>query len=128
MKNTNIGIILQVIALLFLIAIGYLIFNSNANWKTITVELNKAKEELNISKDVITATKFQLENSKKEFVQMKAQKDLIIHRRDSLILSFKRKNAKDWTDLQRIKDSIQRTNDRLAKDRVVLEGLFGLDP
>ncbi|KAA1243032.1 hypothetical protein [Aquimarina sp. RZ0] len=123
----NITIILQILALLFLIIIGYLIFNSSTNWKIITSELEKAKEELKVSKNVITVTKSQLENSRKEFEQMKLQKDLIIHRRDSLILAFKRKNAKDWNDLQHIKDSIKLTNDRLAKDRLVLDDLFGLN-
>ncbi len=127
MQNTHINIILQMIALLFLIIIGYLIFNSSTNWKIVASELDKAKEELKISKDAITVAKSQLENSKKEFEQMKARKNLIIHRRDSLILAFKRKTAKDWTELLRIKDSIQLTNDRLAKDRSVLDGLFGLD-
>ncbi|WP_340200010.1 hypothetical protein [Ascidiimonas sp. W6] len=127
MQNTHISLILQVIALLFLIIIGYLIFNSSTNWQIVTSELNKAKEELRISKDATILAKSQLESSKKEFKQMKAQKDLIIHRRDSLILTFKRKNAKDWTDLQRIKDSIQLINNRLVKDRSILEGLFGLD-
>ncbi|GAA3522838.1 hypothetical protein GCM10022393_41890 [Aquimarina addita] len=127
MKNIHIGLILQVVVLIFLIGIGYLIFNSSSNWEIISSELDKAKKELKISQEVIANTKSQLENTKKEFEQMKTQKDLIIHKRDSLIFSFKRKNAKDWKELQRIKDSIELTNNRLAKNRAVLDGLFGLN-
>jgi len=127
MKNTNISIILQILALLFLIIIGYVIFHFSTNWKIISSELNKTRKELSTSKEVITATKSRLENSRKEFEQMKIQKDLIIHKRDSLILSFQRKNAKDWTELQHIKDSIKLNNNRLVKDRALLNGFFGLE-
>ncbi|MEP5340721.1 MAG: hypothetical protein ABJL44_13335 [Algibacter sp.] len=126
MKNTNNNFILQLVALLFLIIIGYLTFNSSENRKIITLELDKAKAELKILKDTIITTKSQLENSKKEFEQMKAQKDLIIHKRDSLVLVFKIKNVKDLMNLQGIKDSIELINDRLVKDRFVLDNLFGL--
>ncbi|WP_108804929.1 hypothetical protein [Aquimarina sp. Aq107] len=127
MKNTTTSLILQIVALLFLVVIGYLIFNSSSNWKILSSELNKAKEELKQSKEVIATTKSQLESSRKEFEQMKTQKDLIIHKRDSLILSFKRKNAKDWSELERIKDSIKLTNDQLAKDRAILNSVFGIE-
>ena len=127
MKGIQINTVLQVVALLFLIIIGYMTFNSSENWKVITSELEKANKELKISKDTLAITKELLKNSRIEFKQMKAQKDLIIHKRDSLLLAFKRKNAKDWNELQVIKDSIQFTNDQLAKDRVLLQGLFGLN-
>lgn len=127
MKNTNISIVLQVLALLFLGIIGYAIFTTSSNWEIVSSELEKAKEELKVSKDSITRTKVQLETTRREFEQMKVQKDLIIHKRDSLILGFRRKNAKDWDELQRIKDSIQKTNEQLAKDQVILDDLFGLN-
>lgn len=127
MKTTNIGLILQIVAVLFLIVIGYLVFNSSDNWEIVSTELDNTKNELKISKEVITETTSQLENVRKEFEKMKTQKDLIIHKRDSLILSFQRKNAKDWAELQRIKDSIKLNNNRLAKDRAVLDGLFGIE-
>ncbi len=126
MKHTKISIVLQVTALLFLIIIGYLTFRSSTNWKIISSELNKAQKKINTSKDAIAATQSELENFRVKFEQMKTQKDLIIHKRDSLILSFQRKNAKDWTELQRIKDSIKLNTNRLVKDRVVLNSLFGL--
>lgn len=127
MKNINLSTILQIVALLFLVIIGYLTFNSSSNWKIIKSELDNAREELKTSKETLITTKSDLENSKKEFQKMKAQKDLIIHKRDSLIFDFKRKNAKDWEELQRIKDSIKFTNDKLAKDRAIIDGLLGLD-
>ncbi|MBQ4818844.1 hypothetical protein [Aquimarina sp. MMG016] len=127
MKNINLSTILQIVALLFLVIIGYLTFNSSSNWKIIKSELDNAREELKTSKETLITTKSDLENSKKEFQKMKAQKDLIIHKRDSLIFDFKRKNAKDWEELQRIKDSIKFTNDKLAKDRAIIDGLLGLN-
>ncbi len=126
MKNTAINTLLQIVTLLLVVIIGYVTFKSNANWDIISTELTKAKDNLTIAKRTITQTKSELDSARKEFERMKAQKELIIHKRDSLILSFKRKNAKNWIDLQRIKDSIQRTNDRLAEDRSILEGLLGL--
>lgn len=127
MKNIPIHTILQSIALLFLAIIGYFMFTSSSNWQIITLELEKVKKELELSTYSITATKEQLEKTKQEFQQMKVQKDLLIHTRDSLIFSFKRNNAKDWEDLQKIKDSIALTNEKLDKDRLLLEGLFGLN-
>jgi len=127
MKNIPIQTILQSIALLFLAIIGYFMFTSSSNWQIVTSELEKVKKELELSTDSITATKVQLEKTKQEFQQMKVQKDLLIHTRDSLIFSFKRNNAKDWEDLQKIKDSIALTNEKLDKDRLLLEGLFGLN-
>ncbi len=126
MKNNNINIILQIIALVFLLVIGYLTFNTSSNWKVITTELNKAQEELKKSKETIESVQLQLTNAKKEFERMRIKKNLIIHQRDSLIFSFKRKNAKDWDELLGIRDSIELTNDKLAKDRLILNGLFGI--
>lgn len=126
MKNNNISIILQIIALVFLLVIGYLTFNTSSNWKVITTELNKAQEELKKSKETIESVQLQLTNAKKEFERMRVKKNLIIHQRDSLIFSFKRKNAKDWNELLGIRDSIELTNDKLAKDRLILNGLFGI--
>ncbi|MFD2563150.1 hypothetical protein [Aquimarina rubra] len=125
MKTINISTILQIVAVIFLIIIGYMTFNSSENWKVVTSELEKANQELRVSKDTLAVTKGLLENSRIEFKKMKAQKDLLIHQRDSLLFAFKRKNAKDWDELQNIKDSIQVNNNQLAKDRVLLEGLFG---
>ena len=127
MKSINTNTILQIVALFFLVIIGYMTFSSGSNWKIIKSELDRAREELDTSKKIVTTTKAELESSKKEFEKMKAQKDLIIHKRDSLILDFKRKNAKDWEELQRIKDSITLVNDQLAKDRAIVDGLLGLD-
>ncbi|WP_299897967.1 hypothetical protein [uncultured Aquimarina sp.] len=127
MKSINISTVLQIVALIFLIIIGYMTFNSSENWKVITSELEKANKELKISKDTLAITKNLLKNSRIEFKQMKAQKDLLIHQRDSILFAFKKKNAKDWNELQNIKDSIQQTNNQLTKDRVLLEGLFGLN-
>ncbi|WP_299259855.1 hypothetical protein [uncultured Aquimarina sp.] len=127
MKNINISTVLQIIALAFLIIIGYMTFNTSENWKIITSELEKANKELEISKDTLAITKDLLKNTRLEFQQMKVQKDLIIHKRDSLLFAFKRKNAKDWDELQNIKDSIQLNNDQLEKERNLLNGLFGLN-
>lgn len=127
MKSINISTVLQIVALIFLIIIGYMTFNSSENWKVITSELEKANKELKISKDTLAITKDLLKNSRIEFKQIKAQKDLLIHQRDSILFAFKKKNAKDWNELQNIKDSIQQTNNQLTKDRVLLEGLFGLN-
>ncbi|WP_378179119.1 hypothetical protein [Aquimarina sp. SS2-1] len=125
MNTLNISTILQIVAVIFLIIIGYMTFNSSENWKVVTSELEKANKELRVSKDTLAVTKGLLENSRKAFKQMKVQKDLLIHQRDSLLFAFKRKNAKDWNELQNIKDSIQVNNNQLAKDRILLEGLFG---
>ncbi len=127
MKNINTNTILQIVALLFLVIIGYMSFSSGSNWKVIQEQLKNTKEELKVSKETLVATKSELENSKKEFKKMKLQKDLLIHKRDSLIFDFKKKNAKDWEELQRIKDSIKVTNDKLAEDKVLINSLFGIN-
>ena len=125
MKNISIGTLLQIVSLLFLIIIGYMTFTTSENWSIVSTGLEEAKQELKISKDTLAITRDLLQNSRLEFKQMKAQKNLIIHQRDSLLFAFKRKNAKDWNELQEIKDSIQATNDQLIKDRILLDDLFG---
>lgn len=127
MKKVNINVILQIIALVFLIIIFYFSFQSSSNLKVIAAEVDNAKEELKTSKETITTLQKELQNTEKEFEKMRAQKDLIIHKRDSLIFAFRKKNAKDWEELVRIKDSIKFTNDQLIKDRLLLDRLFGLD-
>ncbi|CAM1344877.1 hypothetical protein [Tenacibaculum amylolyticum] len=127
MKKVNINVILQIIALVFLIIIFYFSFQSSSNLKVIAAEVDNAKEELKTSKETITTLQKKLENTETEFKKMRAQKDLIIHKRDSLIFAFRKKNAKDWEELVRIKDSIKFTNDQLIKDRLLLDRLFGLD-
>jgi len=127
MKSTNINTLLQIVALIFLLIIGYLVFSSSSNWRVIKRELDNAQQELKTSKEKVINAKSELDKFKKEFEKMKAQKDLLIHKRDSLILEFKRKNAKDWQELQQIKDSIKNTNDKLVKDRLILDGLFGIN-
>ncbi|MBP2833239.1 hypothetical protein J8281_13680 [Aquimarina sp. U1-2] len=126
MKNLNINTILQIIALLFLIIIGYMSFSSGSKWEIIQQQLNTAQQELKTSKETLQTTKIALENSREEFKKMRLQKDLMIHKRDSLIFDFKKKNAKDWEELQRIKDSIKFTNDKLAEDKALINSLFGI--
>lgn len=127
MKNISVNTILQIVAIIFLVIIGYMTFNSSGNWKLMKSELKKVEKEIQRSKDTLSATKKLLTKSQLEFKQLKVQKDLIIHQRDSLLLAFKRKNAKDWDELQIIKDSIKSTNDQLSEDRLLLKNLFGLN-
>ncbi len=127
MKNINTNTILQIVALLFLVIIGYMTFSSGSKWEIIEKDLNAAKKELTLSKETLKTTKAELETSKVEFKKMKLHKDLLIHKRDSLIFDFKKKNAKDWEELQRIKDSIKLTNDKLAEDKALINSLFGIN-
>ncbi len=127
MKSTNISTILQIVALIFLIIIGYMTFNSGSNWKIIKSELDKARDELKVSRDTLAVTKSNLQNSIQELKKMNLQKDIIIRQRDSLLFDFKRKNAKDWNELEAIKDSILKNNKKLTEEKAVLDKLFGLE-
>ncbi len=127
MKNINTNTILQIVALLFLVIIGYMSFSSGSKWEVIQQQLNITQQELKTSEETLKTTKAELETSKEEFQKMKLQKDLLIHKRDSLIFDFKKKNAKDWEELQRIKDSIKFTNDKLAEDKALINSLFGIN-
>ena len=125
MKNINTNTILQIVALLFLVIIGYMSFSSGSNWKIIKSELDRAREELRSSRDTLAVTKANLKNSMKELEKLNIQKDIYRRQRDSLLLDFERKNAEDWNSLVAIKDSIRENNDRIAADRVLLDSLFG---
>ena len=127
MKQINTSTLLQVIALLFLLIIGYMTFKSNDNWRVMKTELEKVNKELKIAEDTLAKTKQFLQKSQLAFKQLKAQKDLVTHQRDSILLNFKKKNAKDWRALQRIKDSIAITNNKLLEDRIKVGALFGLN-
>lgn len=127
MKSTNVSTILQIVALIFLIIIGYMTFNSGSNWKIIKSELDKARDELKVSRDTLAVTKSNLQSSIQELKKMNLQKDIIIRQRDSLLFDFKRKNAKDWNELEAIKDSILKNNKKLTEEKAVLDKLFGLE-
>ena len=127
MKSISTNTILQIVALLFLIIIGYMTFNSGSNWKIIQSELDNARKELKTSRDTLAITKSNLQNSIKEFEKMKLQKDIISRQRDSLLFDFKRKNAKDWNELEAIKDTILKNNEKLIEEKALLDRLFGIE-
>lgn len=127
MKSTNISTILQIVALIFLIIIGYMTFNSGSNWKIIKSELDRARDELKVSRDTLAITKSNLQNSIQELKKINLQKDIIIRQRDSLLFDFKRKNARDWNELEAIKDSITKNNKKLTEEKALLDRLFGLE-
>ncbi len=122
----KINTILQIIALVFLIVIGYISFNSGSNWKIIKSELDRAREELRTSKDTLAATKTNLKKSLKEINKLKLQKDLIAHKRDSLLLDFGEKNAIDWDHKMKFKDSLKKIQDKITVETKLLDSLFGL--
>jgi len=126
MKNVNTNTILQIVALLFLGIIGYMTFSSGSNWKIIKSELERARKELEISKDTLSVTQSKLKTSIKEIQKLKLQKDLIKHKRDSLVLEFEKKNAKDWETLTHIKDSLKKINRTIIKEEEILDSLFGI--
>lgn len=127
MKNINANTILHIVAILFLIVIGYMVFNSGSNWKTIKTELDNARQELKTSRDTLAVTKSNLQNSVKELKKLQLQKDIVTSQRDSLLFDFKRKNAKDWDELKSIKDTISKNNKKLNEHKVLLDKLFGIE-
>ncbi len=126
MKNVNTNTILQIVALLFLLIIGYMTFNSGSNWKIIKSELERARKELEISKDTLAATKSQLKKSLKEINKLKLQKDLVTHKRDSLLVDFGQKNAVDWKQKMELQDSLKVIQDKITVETKLLDSLFGL--
>ncbi len=125
MKTINTNTILQIVALLFLVIIGYMTFSSGSKWEVIKSELDRAREELKTSRDTLAVTKANLDTSLEEIHKLTLQKDIITLKRDSLLLEFERKNAKDWDDLQRIKKELQKIKDSLQRDIAVAGALFG---
>ncbi len=126
MKNINTNTILQIVALLFLIIIGYMTFSSGSNWKIIKSELDRARKELEISKDTLAATKSKLKSSLKEINKLKLQKDLVSHKRDSLLVDFGQKNAIDWKQKMELQDSLKVIQDKITVETKLLDSLFGL--
>lgn len=126
MKSINTNTILQIVALLFLIIIGYMTFSSGSNWKIIKSELERAREELKTSRDTLTATQSKLKNSLKEIKKLKLQKDLVTHKRDSLLVDFGQKNAIDWEQKMKLQDSLKAIQDKITVETKLLDSLFGL--
>lgn len=127
MKKISTNTILQIIALIFLVIMVYMTFNSSSNWKVIKTELDNARRELKISKDTLTATRSNLQKSLKELEKVQLQKGIVTSQRDSLLFDFKKKNAKDWEELTAIKDSIAKNNDELNENKVLLDKLFNIE-
>ncbi len=126
MKNINTNTILQIVALLFLVIIGYMTFSSGSNWKIIKSELERARKELEVSKDTLAVTQSKLKNSIKEIHKLKLQKDLITHKRDSLLVDFGEKNAIDWNQKMELQDSLKAIQDKIVVETKLLDSLFGL--
>ncbi len=103
-----------------------MIFDSGSQWKFIKSELEKTRQQLELSKDTLAKTKANLKLSMEDLNKMNLQKNIIKGERDSLLLHFKRKNAKDWESLQGIKDSISDITIELNTNRSLLDSLFGL--
>lgn len=122
----KINTILQVVALVFLVIIGYISFNSGSNWKIIKSELDRAKKELKTSRDTLAITQANLQKSLKEISKLKLQKDLVTHKRDSLLLDFGEKNAKDWDHKMKLQDSLKKIQDKITVETKLLDSLFGL--
>ncbi len=125
MKNINTNTILQIVALLFLVIIGYMTFSSGSKWDIIEAQLKEAKEQLTESKKTLTTTIANLETSKSELQKIQLQKDIFKRQRDSLLLDFERKNAVDWNSLEAIKDSITINNEELIMYKKILDSLRG---
>ena len=125
MKNISTSLILQIVALIFLIIIGYMMFNSGSKWDIISNELERARKELDSSKKVLKNTQSQLTESLHEIERMNLQKDIFKRERDSLLFDFKKNTAEDWDELTAIKDSIKKNHDKLVSERILLDSLFG---
>lgn len=126
MKKIDLSTVLQIIALIFLVFIGYLTFKSSSNWSIIKSELENARKELKISRDTLAATKFKLEKSVQTIDKLQLQKEVYALQRDSIILALKRKNAKNWDELTTLKDSINTINSKISEDLALLKKVYGL--
>ena len=126
MKKLDINTVLQGIQLILLVIIGYLIFSSNSNLKTMTLELDRAKKELESAEDSIINIRTKLKQSNTALERVYLEKDIIIRQRDSLLFDFKRKNTKNKNILSAIKDSIILNNQKLKEDKILLDKLFDI--
>ncbi len=126
MKSVNINTILQIVALLFLLIIGYMTFRSGSKWESIQKDLDDARRELKTSRDTLTITQSRLKKSMVEIERMNLQKDIFKRERDSILLSFKKETAADWDALVAIKDSIKENQEKLIAERVLLDSLFSI--
>ncbi|MDO6605322.1 hypothetical protein [Arenibacter palladensis] len=125
MKNNNIQIVLQIIALVFLFILFYTTFTFNSNWKVIEDELKNARMELNISKDTILKIRKSIKTTSFELEKLKLQKSLVTQQRDSFLLEFKKQNSVDWDHRIAFKDSLDAVNKRIKEDEILLKKLFG---
>ena len=125
MKNNNIQIVLQIIALVFLFILFYTTFTFNSNWKVIEDELKNARMELNISKDTILKIRKSIKTTSFELEKLKLQKSLVTQQRDSFLLEFKKQNSIDWDHRIAFKDSLDAVNKRIKEDEILLKKLFG---
>jgi len=123
--NLNTNTILQIVALLFLVILGYMAFRSESKWGVIKEEIKDAVHEVKASQDTLALAKAKIAQYQKDFELMKLQKDVLIHKRDSIILGFKKKTTRDARQLKVIKDSIEVTNKLLQEEEDLLQKLFG---
>jgi len=125
MNKLNTNTILQIVALLFLVILGYMAFRSESKWGILKQEIKDTVREIEASQDTLKVAKAKLAQYQKDFEIMKLQKDVLIHKRDSVILEFRKKNTRDTKKLKGIKDSIKSTNALLAKEEALLKKVFG---
>lgn len=124
MNNTHLSLVLQGIAIFFLILLAYLNLNSQFEWKSVGKELQMIRTTIRVTTDSLLASKNKLKKRTTALKKIQIQKDILRSERDSILFDFKRKNAKDWKELSEINDTLSKIHTRIQADMLLLDKIF----
>lgn len=108
--------ILIVIAILVIVTLVK-VFQVDTHFKFAKKELEKTEEALNNAQKSNEKAQQEIQLLQKKLTAFKTELELISAERDSLVLEQQRKTAKNWDELQKIKEEQDAVNHKLKELR-----------
>ena len=108
-----------ILIVLIILSIGtiFKIFQFDSHTKEILKELNEAEAEVENAQKLNAEAQIQLKDLQRKVESFELKNNLLVAERDSLVLAKKRKSAKDWKELQEIKDKQKKNMDKIKELR-----------
>jgi len=111
------NLLIQIALLILGAIILFKVFQMDANQKIIKNNIEKSIGEIQDAEENVEAAQEKIANLEKAIERFKVERDLLETQKDSIVLHYRRKQAKDWEELQEIKVDIQENIDKIKRLR-----------
>lgn len=111
------NLLIQIALLILGGFILFKVFQVDANQKIIKNNIQKSISEIQDAEKNLEAAQEEIAGLEKEIAIFKIERDLLETQKDSIVLSYRKKQARDWEELQEIKEGIKENIDKLKRLR-----------